>query len=487
MSLTDEQAAIVDAAIDEVLCVTAYAGSGKTYTLQQLAKARARQRMLYLAFNKAMATEAAEKFARTRVEARTVHSLAYHAFGQRFGDRLGDLKAHDVEDLATALRPINNIAMAATLIEWLGSFMSSADPTPVAHLVRRRATVEEALCPQKVAADEFGRALEQLWADILDGHRPAPHNAYLKLYQLNTPQLPYDYILVDEAQDVTDAMIDIVLRQRAKKIFIGDPYQQIYAWNGAVNALQKLARLGHPTLYLSRSFRCPQPIAEIANQYLRLLGATKDFMGTDTPLRDPSRAFLARCNATLFHFAAENYEDEDFHYLGGFAGYEFKVLLDMAALQQGKYEQIHDGFVRRFPTFEELEGYVEQSKDAQIRARAKIARRYGSRVSPIYFELESRQCAREQASVTLSTAHKAKGQEFGHITLADDFLNIPALLAEIEEESPTEVRKEELNLLYVTLTRTKGGLAATPDIILTDHHIRQFREHVASGNIILVE
>ncbi|WCB48179.1 AAA family ATPase (plasmid) [Nitratidesulfovibrio vulgaris] len=487
MSLTDEQSAIIQASFGEVMCVTAYAGSGKTYTLQQFAKERPAQRMLYLAFNKAMATEAAEKFARTRVEARTVHSLAYKAFGHRFGNKLGDLKAHDVEDLVMPLRPVNHISMGAILLEWLGSYMSSADETPRSHIVRRHADVEEALAPQRVTLDEFGRALERLWSDILEGSRPVPHNAYLKLYQLDTPQLPYDYILVDEAQDVTDAMINIVLKQRAKKIFIGDPYQQIYAWNGAVNALQKLGHLGYPTLYLSRSFRCPQPIADIANQYLRLLGATKDFKGIDVALRDPTRAFLARCNATIFDFAAEHYKDEVFHYLGGFAGYEFKILLDMAALQQGKMEQIHDGFVRRFATFEEFEGHVEESKDAQMRARAKIARRYRSRVSPIYFELESRQSSREQATITLSTAHKAKGQEFGHITLADDFLNIPALLTEIEAGSPIEIRKEELNLLYVTLTRTKGGLSANPDIILTDHHIRQFREHVASGNITLIE
>ena len=61
MSLTDEQSAIIQASFGEVMCVTAYAGSGKTYTLQQFAKERPAQRMLYLAFNKAMATEAAEK------------------------------------------------------------------------------------------------------------------------------------------------------------------------------------------------------------------------------------------------------------------------------------------------------------------------------------------------------------------------------------------------------------------------------------------
>ena len=128
--------------------------------------------------------------------------------------------------------------------------------------------------------DAFDKALASLWNAVVDGRTVVPHNAYLKLFQLEKSILPFDIILVDEAQDITDAMIDIVFRQPAAKIFIGDPYQQIYAWNGAVNALEKIMVQGYPALYLSQSFRCPEPVAELANMYLQILGAEVPFRGT---------------------------------------------------------------------------------------------------------------------------------------------------------------------------------------------------------------
>ncbi|WP_223209227.1 UvrD-helicase domain-containing protein, partial [Campylobacter coli] len=47
--------------------------------------------------------------------------------------------------------------------------------------------------------------------------------------ELTKPKLEYDFILVDEAQDINACIIDIVLNQKqAKKVFIGDTFQSIY-------------------------------------------------------------------------------------------------------------------------------------------------------------------------------------------------------------------------------------------------------------------
>lgn len=47
------------------------------------------------------------------------------------------------------------------------------------------------------------------------------HDAYLKLYQLSDPQLDYDCILLDEAQDTNPVLGAIVAGQRGQKIFVG--------------------------------------------------------------------------------------------------------------------------------------------------------------------------------------------------------------------------------------------------------------------------
>ena len=59
---TAEQTAIVDASVDgRSLVIDAKAGAGKTSTLIEIARANPDSRMCYLAFNKAIATEADRK------------------------------------------------------------------------------------------------------------------------------------------------------------------------------------------------------------------------------------------------------------------------------------------------------------------------------------------------------------------------------------------------------------------------------------------
>jgi len=84
---TDEQAAIIDACTQGVnVVVLAGAGSGKTATLVMAAEAM-RGRGLYVAYNKAIATEAKAKFPDS-VTCATAHSLAYRAVGFRYRHRL---------------------------------------------------------------------------------------------------------------------------------------------------------------------------------------------------------------------------------------------------------------------------------------------------------------------------------------------------------------------------------------------------------------
>lgn len=73
---TEEQLNALTMALDgKSFKVVAYAGAGKTTTLKLIGE-RLRGRGLYLAFNKAIAQEAQQKFPR-HVECRTFHSLAY--------------------------------------------------------------------------------------------------------------------------------------------------------------------------------------------------------------------------------------------------------------------------------------------------------------------------------------------------------------------------------------------------------------------------
>src|SRR5260221_4539184 len=62
-------------------------------------------------------------------------------------------------------------------------------------------------------------------------------------------------------------------------ISVGDPAQQIYAWRGAIDAMDAFD--GHQ-LTLSQSFRFGPAIADEANKWLELLGSDLVIRGTDS-------------------------------------------------------------------------------------------------------------------------------------------------------------------------------------------------------------
>ena len=84
-----------------------------------------------------------------------------------------------------------------------------------------------------------------------------PTSGYLKLYQLSPTDFAkeerWDVLLIDEAQDLTPAIIDLVTQTTCAKIFVGDPHQQIYSFRGATNAMP-LVRADY-TYYLTRVSR----------------------------------------------------------------------------------------------------------------------------------------------------------------------------------------------------------------------------------------
>lgn len=79
MLLTPEQRSIIQSTGN--IKINAVAGSGKTTTVIEYAKARPKQsKILYLAFNKSVRIEASKRFADQGIEhvkVETAHSLAY--------------------------------------------------------------------------------------------------------------------------------------------------------------------------------------------------------------------------------------------------------------------------------------------------------------------------------------------------------------------------------------------------------------------------
>ena len=87
--LTDEQSAIIDAAVNTTdnLLITALAGSGKTSTLEELSKVMKESSALCLAFNNSIANEMSERLD-SRCTAVTLNALGHRAWAATIGKRI---------------------------------------------------------------------------------------------------------------------------------------------------------------------------------------------------------------------------------------------------------------------------------------------------------------------------------------------------------------------------------------------------------------
>ena len=315
-SLTHEQLAVVsgELAVDQVMLVMAFAGTGKTTTLLEYVKRRPGHTFAYLTFNRAIMEEAKSKFPKN-TKALSFHGLAFRKFGFVFKDKMfrGTLRAHHAMK-ALGLDKHDDRAILA--IRTLQAFLISADETVEPHHAppssdiaatydkpavmkiiaeERKAEASDCITPFTAQSDLASLA-QKLWLEMKDKTNdkfPMTDSGYLKLYQLSKPKLDreYDVLLLDEAQDAAPVMADIVLSQvGCAKILVGDPHQEIYSFMGAKNAMESVLRTVNKKQItqrrLSRSFRFGVEIASVANSLLRLKGETAPVLGAAIDWRD---------------------------------------------------------------------------------------------------------------------------------------------------------------------------------------------------------
>lgn len=464
---TDEQAAVV-ASRAQTLVVEARAGTGKTSTLRLYAGARPAQRMLYVAFNKAIQVEAASKMP-PNVECRTTHSIAYRKAKQLFGaqDRakVGNTYASSVARTLGC-----GVLTASGALQTIQGWCSSLDERiTAAHIP---ADIAQRLADPGVLVD----AARELWTRMLDPREldiRLPHDGYLKLFQLERPTLRgFDIIAVDESQDLNICTLDIVAHQQGTLVLVGDPFQNIYGFRASVNAMALVD--AQERLLLTRSFRFGAGVAALANALLsHFKDASSPIIGAGEPRRtafcvDLSRPFavIARTNAVVFEEAVGHLNSgRRFHFVGGTEGYKLEKILDTYHLSTGNRAMVRDPYLRSFQSFDELAKLAEESDDRELKHLVRVVENYGDRIPDLIDEIKSRhddapkdrwEAFRDSfKGIFLMTAHKSKGLEFDQVWLTDDYVEF---FEDGHELSPDEIEPEEINVLYVALTRARAAL-----------------------------
>lgn len=506
---TPEQDAIVGAMSaalpGSTIAVEAVAGSGKTTTLEMVAQKLRLERksITYLAFNAPLAKKMNARFGRMGATVKTLHAAAFASVFDR---------SHPYSASRRKPEPLRGVEICdAVNVEGYrhlpGHIISSRGVAAmVARTIERFCQSDEVeIKPQHVTLNNYHRMLKSpelsvrdaardlaryvfskalvAWARIQDpnGDLPISHSVYPKLFhqellrvaaggtpRLSVPRyLAPDVFLVDEAQDLNPVQIDTVrlLAERSGGSvtgLVGDSYQQIYAWRGAINALSRVR--ADVRLPLTQSFRFGPAIAELATEFVRLHEGREDFLVRGTPGKNSvirpitgyENAILTRTNIGAFNEAI------------AFMNYGRPVHLMKAAEIRSEIEDIitlRDGGAPRpyseyapFLNFNELVEYAEH-ENRPLKRLIDLLEDYED--EDLLSILDA--CKKpQQGAVDVCTAHSAKGKEWPMVRLGDDFPLPPD-----PDDLVAKPYEEERNLAYVAITRAQDVLdpSAAPHIM----------------------
>ena len=499
MNLTREQLAVINSTGN--IKINAVAGSGKTTTLIEYARVRPKTgKILYLAFNKTVRQEAIRKFRNTglkNVQVETAHSLAYKhiVFKNQYKVRHQGYKTFEIAELLGLKGNGEKHAeyIIANHINKFISYFCNSEKQKIRELnYLDVVTDDKAKTFVTTFYDYIEKMARLLLGKMNKGEIEVTHDFYLKKFQLENPVLNYDYILFDEAQDASAVMLDIFLKQKGTKVIVGDIHQQIYSWRFAVNALKDAEFKSYG---LTTSFRFNQNIADLAIGILKWKNhlvehETFSINGNGNSTETKAKAVLARTNLGLLtkaiEYVTEKRKVKQIYFEGNINSYTYAdegaSLYDVLNLYNGKRRLIKDKLIQKMKDMEELEDYIKKTEDVQLGMMVEIVREYGNEIPGIIKEIKQKHVennAREKAEMIFSTVHRSKGMEYDTIQLVNDFITEEAIektMADFSEKANILKLNEEINLLYVAVTRTKNSIYI-PETLLPKEYQRSSHIH----------
>ncbi len=456
--------------------VEAVAGSGKTTTLEmawsEVQRQASGRRAILLAFNRSVASELRQRL--PDLETRTLHSLGNRPTRARLGKRV-DLDPYKYSRLAAGY-----LESHATGNDRHNGYLAR-DLAKIADLARLSLveTRDEDALLEVAKHHDIGRGFGRVEQYI----HLVPHicRAGMELARrgvidftdqlwlpcvLNLALPQYDWLFIDESQDLNNAQLELVKRSRARGgrlLFVGDPAQAIYGFAGAdASALEKVEQeLSARRLPLSVTYRCPSSHVASARQIVPHLearpGAPEGLfreisIGDALRIMGPGDMILSREVAPAV--AVQRYLDDR----------SCRIFVD----DRERWKELRRLLIRY-----SRQGIAAESLEAHldvILARADRSAAVGdySRVDAIrallvviagrpgeysqFTVIVDRVFAPRRAAARCLSIHKAKGLEADRV-----FLIRPDLLPHRLAKLPWQ-RVQEENLLYVAITRAKTEL-----------------------------
>lgn len=294
--------------------------------------------------------------------------------------------------------------------------------------------------------------------------------------------LQYDYIMVDECQDMNKAERELVLKcfkMGTRMVSVGDENQLIYQFSGSdkdsLNTLKNLPNT--KCLPLSISYRCADSIVEYAQRIVPSIEKNDDHRAgnvlEDVPLEDVKDGdmVLCRTNAPLVDLYNRYLKlGKKSYIVGKDIGSNMKTIIESMSMTEVNWGSIEkDGlFIRLYDDLFETRNKIMaesnvskedainsrqfQDKLDMINAIGAMANGINS-VDELLGKIDVVFPKKVQKEgIKLSTIHKSKGLECENVYIACKSL-MPSKNATTKWE-----KRQERNLMYVAYTRAKNKL-----------------------------
>src|SRR6185437_14800950 len=139
-------------------------------------------------------------------------------------------------------------------------------------------------------------------------------------------------------------------------------------------------------------------------------------------------------------------------------------LYDVLNLYNGSHYKIKDALIKSMKDIAELQEYIDKTEDVQLGMMVEIVKEYGNEIPGIIKAIKAKHVPndeKEKAEMIFSTVHRCKGMEYDSVQIVNDFITeekLEKLTDKNKERLNKEKLNEEINLLYVAVTRTKNSL-----------------------------
>jgi DNA helicase-2/ATP-dependent DNA helicase PcrA len=259
------------------IVLSARAGSGKTTSLVKgMSLLPPDNKKLFIAYNKHIVEELKKKLPED-VKVATCHSIGFAALKRKYGNfELDEYKMHKIFDKKASKWRMLKLA-EDTSIDWFGRYKT--DMIQLNNLCRSTLSLEKKYIINLIQSYELNlnqtvdvkRTLDILSTAYEDTSVfDFTDMVYMSAIEPTVFLFKYDYVFVDESQDLTKAQ-QVIFKKSLKKdggrfVSVGDPYQSLYGFGGAMtDSFAWFAKQPNTIqLPLTVSFRCGKNIIKHA-------------------------------------------------------------------------------------------------------------------------------------------------------------------------------------------------------------------------------